>query len=129
MITVEWALEQGKDVWAVPGRIGEAISVGCNRLIKAGAGIITDTKNITEEIFPDFKYVVFSDNDEEDTDKKPLEKDFSLVYSELGLQPKSVYELMNSTGLDYERVVDGLLQLQLTGLVWQPVSNYYARCK
>ena len=35
LITVEWALEQGKDVMAVPGRVGEKLSDGCNRLIRA----------------------------------------------------------------------------------------------
>ncbi len=129
LITVEWALEQGKDVWAVPGRIGEGLSLGCNRLIKAGAGIITDTKNIIEEIFPDYKYVVFKEGQEEEANKKPLEKDFSLLYSELSLQPKSVYELMEDTGLTLEVILNGLLQLQLMGLAEQSISNYYTRCK
>lgn len=127
LITVEWALEQGKDVWALPGRVGESLSIGCNRLIKAGAGIITDVKNIVEEIFPNFKYVVFRDEGAGCDDKKPLEKDFLLLYSELSLQPKSIYTLIEETGLGIEQVMNGLMQLQLMGLVEQPVCNYYTK--
>lgn len=123
LITVEWALEQGKDVMAVPGRIGEKLSSGCNRLIKSGAGIITAPKDILEEL----KYVVFKEPDGIKTEKKPLEKDLALLYSELSLQPKNIYELMNDTGLKYEELVNRLLRLQLMGLIEQPSENYYSR--
>ncbi len=38
-ITVQYALEQGKDVYAVPGRVGDSLSTGCNRLLSQGAGV------------------------------------------------------------------------------------------
>ena len=50
LITVEWALEQGKDVMAVPGRVGEKLSDGCNCLIRAGAGIITGANDVLNDI-------------------------------------------------------------------------------
>lgn len=49
-ITVSDALEQGKDVYVVPGRIGDALSYGCNRLVSQGAGIIYDMEAFVEEI-------------------------------------------------------------------------------
>lgn len=123
LITVEWALEQGKDVMAVPGRIGEKLSSGCNRLIKAGAGIVTSSKDILEEL----KYVVFNVSGSKKVEQKPLEKDLSLLYSELSLQPKNIYELMKDTGLKYEELVNKLLKLQLMGLIEQPSESYYSR--
>ena len=39
LITAGYALEQGKTVYALPGRVGDALSEGCNRLIADGAGI------------------------------------------------------------------------------------------
>ena len=39
LITADFALEQGKDVYALPGRVGDALSEGCNRLIAQGAGL------------------------------------------------------------------------------------------
>lgn len=123
LITVEWALEQGKDVMAVPGRISEKLSSGCNRLIKSGAGIVTSAKDILEEL----KYVVFNGARGKKVEKKPLEKDLALLYSELSLQPKNIYELMNDTGLKYEELVNKLLKLQLMGFIEQPSESYYSR--
>lgn len=127
LITVEWALEQGKDIMAVPGRIGEGLSSGCNRLIKAGAGIITTAEDVLEELFGDLKYVVFSEEGNTKIKEKALEKDLTMLYSELGLQPKSIYELIEATGLDYSVLTEKLLQLQLIGLVEQPRENYYSK--
>lgn len=123
LITVEWALEQGKDIMAVPGRVGDRLSSGCNRLIKTGAGIVTCKEDILEEM----KYMVFKKSCETTNEEKILEKDFLLVYSELGLQPKNIYELMEATGLEYERLMEMLLQLQLRGVIEQPSYNYYSR--
>lgn len=123
LITVEWALEQGKDILAVPGRAGDRLSDGCNRLIKNGAGMVTCVEDILEEL----KYVVFNKLYLNDAVEKTLEKDFLLLYSELSLQPKNIYELIETTGLKYERLVEMLLQLQLRGLIEQPSYNCYSR--
>lgn len=48
LITVDMALEQGKEVFAVPGRVLDACSKGCNRLIANGAGIATDPDAVWE---------------------------------------------------------------------------------
>jgi len=48
LITVDYALEQGKDIMAVPGNIDRPNSVGCNRLIKKGAAIFTKVNDIID---------------------------------------------------------------------------------
>lgn len=50
MITVDMALEQGRAVYIVPGRLTDPMSVGCNRLIKQGAEIVCDPDELFEEI-------------------------------------------------------------------------------
>ena len=50
LITVEYALEQGKSVYALPGRVGEALSEGCNNLIFQGAQIAKNVEIILEEL-------------------------------------------------------------------------------
>ena len=50
LITVDFALEQGKNIYAIPGNITEANSKGTNELIKQGAKIFTGIKDILEDI-------------------------------------------------------------------------------
>lgn len=50
LITVDMALEQGKEVYVIPGRITDKLSEGCNRLIKQGAGIILSPQDLVDEI-------------------------------------------------------------------------------
>ncbi len=123
LITVEWALEQGKDVMAVPGRVGEKLSDGCNCLIRAGAGIITGANDVLNDI----QYSGSKNENEKKQKEKSLEKDLALLYSGLRLQPKNIYELMNETGFKYEELTGMLLKLQLMGLVEQPSENYYSK--
>lgn len=50
LITVDMALEQGRDVFAVPGRITDSCSRGCNRLIQNGAGMAVSVTQLLEEL-------------------------------------------------------------------------------
>lgn len=49
--TVEFALELGRDVLAVPGRLGDPLSTGCHLLIRDGAEIVTDLEEISERFY------------------------------------------------------------------------------
>ena len=51
LITVDMALEQGREVYALPGRVSDALSDGCNRLIRQGAGPATCPEDILEFFF------------------------------------------------------------------------------
>ena len=46
LITADMALEQGKDVYALPGPVDSPLSTGCNRLIQQGAGILLSVRKI-----------------------------------------------------------------------------------
>lgn len=50
LITVDMALEQGKEIWVLPGRVDDVLSVGCNRLIAQGAYILPAVKEFEEEL-------------------------------------------------------------------------------
>ena len=52
LITVDMALEQGKEVYAMPGRMTDPVSRGCNKLIKQGAGVVLSPREFVEEISP-----------------------------------------------------------------------------
>lgn len=51
LITADYALEQGKTVFAVPGRVNDSCSTGCNALIAQGAGIAWNPDAVLEELF------------------------------------------------------------------------------
>ena len=51
LITVDMALEQGREVYVVPGRVTDRLSDGCNRLIKQGAGVLLSPESFLEEIW------------------------------------------------------------------------------
>ena len=50
LITVDMALEQGREVYVVPGRITDPLSFGCNHLIRQGAGIVGDFRELAREV-------------------------------------------------------------------------------
>lgn len=50
LITCDYALDQGRDIYAVPGRISDALSYGCNHLIRQGAAIATCPDDVLEGI-------------------------------------------------------------------------------
>ena len=50
LITVDMALEQGREVFAIPGRVTDALSSGCNTLIRQGAGVAISPSALLEEL-------------------------------------------------------------------------------
>ncbi len=121
LITVEMALEQGKDVFVIPGRITDGISVGCNRLIKEGAGIIVSIEEFISEFF--------GIKEEQPLNiKKELTKAETIVYEKIDYYPiccDCIFEDM----LEYskEEIFTILLQLQLKGYIRNISGNWYER--
>ena len=123
MITADFALEQGKDIYAVPGRSTDALSRGCNSLIRQGAGIITGV----DEFLCDLEICTIKEDFQENFYKLLLEKDESMVYSCLDLQPKSINELGNRTHLSPQKLADVLGRLIQKEFVKEVFKNFYIR--
>ena len=133
LITADQALEQGRDVYALPGRVCDALSQGCNRLIRQGAGIILSPEDLLKEIGACF----VRDDPSEDTHTKKAEAvqlsltascllsdDEKRLLSVMDYTPKSVDELCTGSGLDTTRIYGCLMQLSLKGLIAQKGSRY-----
>lgn len=118
LITVEWALEQGKDIYALPGRANDLLSVGCNRLLKSGAGVLTEAKDILE----DFNYTV---KKMKEVKKSDMDNELLKVYNKLEITPKGVQELMEESKLEYKKLMEMLLKLQFLGLAEEINNSYY----
>lgn len=131
LITVDQALEQNKDVYAVPGRIGEPLSEGCNELIRQGAMIITkaedilQTKQIKDKIF--INKSIAAAGEKEKTEKKFLATKKDMVYSCFDLYPKSLDKIIEETGLEITVIAQRILELQLEGLITEVSKNCYVR--
>ncbi len=123
LITADFALEQGKDIYVVPGRINDALSAGCNSYIKQGADIIESIPKFLEQL----NLSASSYNGEKTAKKVFLEKEESIVYSCLRLTPCSVQDLIFESKLDLMCVMRALNRLEEMGLAEEYYKNYYIR--
>ncbi len=121
LITADLALEQGKDIYAVPGRMSDALSRGCNELIRNGAGILLSPEMLLEELG-----IVLTKK--EKNSKKSvirLAERENLLYSGLDLTPKSAETISKETGLSVAEIMEHLVSLQLKGLAAEQGTGYY----
>ena len=125
LITVDFALEQGKEIFGVPGRVTDALSEGVNNLLKLGAGVLTRPEDILDE----FSIKVTKTVTNEDKNNFLLAERENMLYSKLDLQPKNIQHIIEETGLCVGEVSEILLELQMKGLVAECGKNHYAKIK
>ena len=123
LITAQWALDQGKIVYAVPGAVNEALSMGCHKLIYDGAGIAYSPEILLRELGLNCENKVKSP----EKNDLGLASDLKLVYSCFDLRPKSTDFLIQKTGLPPEKIGSLLLELKLSGLVREIGRHYYIK--
>lgn len=125
LITADLALEQGKDVYALPGNVTSGLSKGCHNLIKQGAGILLSPQEFLEElgIFHKSKIKKVTEN------KKLLETEENIVYSCLDFEPKNPDQISKKTGLSIKKVVNNLINLELKGYIREVSKNNYVKQK
>lgn len=123
LITADLALEQGKEVFAVPGRISDPLSAGCNRLLQSGAAPCLNPGDILEYlgIKYDKKLIVHKNSE------KRLAKKENLVYSCLDSRPRHLEDIMNASRLSVTETMEGLINLELKGLIQGIGNQYYCR--
>lgn len=126
LITADFALEQGKTVFALPGRVGDLLSTGCNRLIYQGAIPAWSPEMILEEMNWNLKNTQKSKNEKE-KEILGLAREDNLVYSCLNFNPKSIADLQDETGLPCQELMKSLIQLQIRGLAKEIWKNNYIR--
>lgn len=119
------ALEQGKDVYAMPGPINSMLSHGCHNLIKQGAQILTSPEELIEDLA-----IVHKTNSKKTLEMKILlESAENIVYSCLGFQPKNLGKIQAETNLKIPELMDVLIRLELKGYVMEISKNHYVKVK
>ncbi len=126
LITTDYALQYGKEIFALPGRVDDELSKGCNELIKSGAALLTEGEDML------YAMGIFQGSElceEKNNCKIVLEKENEVVYSCLDLCPQSIEDIVKKTGKTSSEVFGILMQMMLKDLVVEPVKNHYARKK
>ena len=152
LITAETAMEQGRDVFAVPGPIDAPTSLGCNQLIRDGAGLVSDAWDILREYEPRFPDKLRQDGARETpktmgyqarqkTEPKVVPPSVSIARNDLNLtddqilllrtlpdeEPMLVDDLAEQTGISTRRVLSALTVLEIENLVQQHSGKRYTR--
>ncbi len=118
LITANYALEQGREVFAVPGNVGTESSRGTHRLIKQGAKLVESSEDILEEILPQWQRKGEATQKVE-TPKPDLTQEERALYELLGETPLHIDVMIRESRLDPGKVSSLLLNLELKGLASQ----------
>ena len=116
-------MEQGKEVFAIPGSIHAPQSRGCHALIKQGAKLVESAQDVLEELqLPGSTAPLFTDTDCASTDDS--EDD---VLDALGFDATGLDALVARTGIDAATLQVRLLELELDGLVARLPGGLFQR--
>ena len=120
-ITVDRALEQGKQVFVVPGRITDPLSRGCNRLLMEGASLCLSKEDILS---------CFSIEAGKDNEKKPnLKGEEKRIYNALDLEGKHIDALYKELEIPLQSLYSILVKLEIEGYCESFSSSYYRKKK
>jgi DNA processing protein len=119
LITARMALEQGRDVFAIPGSIHSPLAKGCHQLIRQGAKLVQSAQDILED------YVQLSQADRQDSNRTAADADSGsscnadpstmALFAALGHDPVGIDELAARSGLPISTINASLLALELNG--------------
>ncbi len=130
LITADQALDQGKEIFALPGRITDPLSVGSNRLICEGALPVQRPEDILQNLFSDEKRgrrtQTHWEREKDETGK--MQEEHWIVYRMLDENtPVSFNEILEKTGYNYVKLQYILLEMELSQWIYQPVQNSYLK--
>jgi DNA processing protein len=114
LITAEFAAEQGRDVFAVPGSILTQGSIGTNRLIQDGAKLVTKTEDILEEL-----NLTMVAEQTEARQVLPEDETEAALLDHLSAEPTHVDDLQQQVDLPISQVTSALALMELKGMVRQ----------
>lgn len=123
LITADFALEQGREVFAVPGSIFSPYSKGTHRLIKQGAKLTEDTEDILEEL-----YLERLENINESCNKvQSLSPSEKTIFELIDYHPSHIEQIINLAQSNSQKVNAILTRLELKGFISSLPGCYYVR--
>lgn len=118
LITARYAKEQGKKIFALPGNVDIINSSGTNELIKKGAILVTDVKEILNE---------FTIQNEEENKKEEINEEYKKVYEVLTNIPIHINEICKKTNNSMAEVNQIITMLEIEGLVKSLPNNEFIK--
>lgn len=130
LITVDMALEQGKDVYVVPGRITDRLSDGCNKLIRQGAGVVLSPEDFWQELVVMGKGQGKSESVQNTMlIQEQVSPELQEIYNALDFYPQSLEQIMGKLPDSYGqiRVNTSLIRLCVENKVQQVSPGFFCR--
>jgi DNA processing protein len=124
LITARLALDQGKDVFAVPGSIYSYKTKGANRLIRSGACLVESGRDIVEALGMN---AMTAPNAAPAPDPQTLAPETRSIYALLEGEPIHIDRLISETNLSSSAVSAALLELELGGFIRQLPGKHFVR--
>jgi DNA processing protein len=134
LISARLAMEQGRDVFALPGSIHSPLSKGCHQLIQQGVKLTQSSSDILLELAPHLKTFLHDDNQAtlalettplENTSSAPhLDAEHLTLLEEIDYNLTPVDALIERTGVDASAVCSMLLRLELESLIEHIPGGY-----
>ncbi len=129
LITASCALEQGREVFAVPGKVDSPKSYGTHRLIKEGAKLVQDVDDVLEELNIEVESRGDSKRAPEDVLCPDLKEEERKVYELLSSDPCQIDVICGKVNLPVSKVSSILMMLEVKGLITQLPGKHFARKK
>jgi DNA processing protein len=133
LITANLAIEEGRDVFAVPHHPDSVNSKGTNSLIQNGAKLIEEASDIIDELRPELKNYIELAKKAQDNQELPegqiynLDKVERCIYDILSERPHRISELNKKSSIDRQAVSSSLLSLEIKGLVKKIYDDLYIK--
>lgn len=141
LITARHALEQGREVFAVPGSVRNPLARGCHALIREGAHLVEDADQVLAELAPQLRGLIAAppalepkpDTNSADPaapdEAKGLDPDYRRLLDAMGYDAVALDELVGATGLPVQDLSSMLLVLELEGHVSSAPGGRYCRVR
>ncbi len=131
LITARYALEQDREVFAIPGSIHNPLSRGCHKLIREGAKLVEAADDVLSELQIPVLGQSLATSSESGAQSagtgSALDKDYEMLLDALGFESSSIDALAQRSGLQSESVASMLLILELEGRVAPHPGGRYGR--
>ncbi|MDR0533365.1 MAG: DNA-processing protein DprA [Verrucomicrobiales bacterium] len=125
LITARMALDQGRQVFAIPGRIDNPLAKGCHRLIKDGAKLVESVEDVLAEF--EFLFPPAAISEPRRVLPADLSEDEQVILKNLGMEEVHLDELTRKCGLPSARMSSTLLRLEMRKLVRQLPGKFFVK--